>query len=263
MLHELKVVQPFYNALKQGIKNFEVRRDDREPAFAVGDVLRLREWEGFWGGSEVDEHGLRRDGGYTGADVRRCVTYILRHVDFPEGVPEGWCILGFEKFSAEVMPVPEEDVEDLKEQASRYGQDVERLVRRGWYGRTCEETTISEDSWKGLESLQDLPDPVRTTDPQASRDGAQKIRRSRGALRIKVLKVFILAGPGGATNEDLYKAYPEIKPDSLRPRVGELLKLGLIRECGRSLGSCGVYITRWCPTEAAENYVKCFLDLSK
>lgn len=94
MEHELKVVPRFYGALAAGCKPFEVRRDDREPAFAVGDVLRLREWEGFWGGSEVDEHGLRRDGGYTGAEVRRRATYVLRHADFPEGVPEGWCVLG-------------------------------------------------------------------------------------------------------------------------------------------------------------------------
>ena len=42
MEHELKVVPRFFGALAAGRKPFEVRRDDREPAFAVGDVLRLR-----------------------------------------------------------------------------------------------------------------------------------------------------------------------------------------------------------------------------
>jgi len=100
MHHELKVVQPFFDALIEGTKNFEVRRDDREPAFAVGDSLLLREWIGFWGGPEdsTDEHGLRHDKGYTGRAVLRRITYILRHVDFPEGVPEGWCVLGLKEY---------------------------------------------------------------------------------------------------------------------------------------------------------------------
>lgn len=92
MEHELKVAPRFYAALADGRKPFEVRRDDREPGYAVGDVLRLREWHApEWNGGSM---GLGDPGGYTGEELRRRVTYVLRHRDFPEGVPDGWCVLG-------------------------------------------------------------------------------------------------------------------------------------------------------------------------
>jgi hypothetical protein len=90
MIHDLKCVQPFFAAIADGRKPFDVRRDDRDPQFMVGDVLRLREWvEWAFGGW-----------GYTGCEVRRRVTYVLRHEHFPEGVPEGWVVLGLDRKEA-------------------------------------------------------------------------------------------------------------------------------------------------------------------
>ena len=60
--HELKVWPEFFDALNDGRKTFEWRKDDR--GFAVGDTLYLREWE-------------PKDG-YTGRYTRRTVSYILR-----------------------------------------------------------------------------------------------------------------------------------------------------------------------------------------
>ena len=43
VLHELKIATTHFDAWLRGEKTFELRRDDREPKFAAGDELRLRE----------------------------------------------------------------------------------------------------------------------------------------------------------------------------------------------------------------------------
>jgi hypothetical protein len=92
MEHELKVHARFFAALAAERKPFEVRRDDREPPYRVGDVLRLREYLlPTMGGGAM---WVGECSAYTGREVRRRVTYVLRHADFPEGVPDGWCVLG-------------------------------------------------------------------------------------------------------------------------------------------------------------------------
>ena len=39
IVHELKTLEPFFDAIRRGDKNFEVRKDDR--AFQAGDIPRL------------------------------------------------------------------------------------------------------------------------------------------------------------------------------------------------------------------------------
>lgn len=60
--HELKTWPDYFNALLDGRKRFEYRRDDR--GFKVGDTLHLREWEPTFEN-------------YTGREMRVRVTYIL------------------------------------------------------------------------------------------------------------------------------------------------------------------------------------------
>jgi hypothetical protein len=62
--HDLKIWPEFFDQLMSGQKTFELRNDDR--GYAVGDVLRLREWilEGHF---------------YSGREARRQVTHLLRH----------------------------------------------------------------------------------------------------------------------------------------------------------------------------------------
>ncbi len=86
MIHELKCVPEFFEAVASGDKPFEVRRDDRR--FEVGDVLQLKE---FVTAALPVNPGQSRD---TGRMIERRVTYVLRHADFPDGVPDGWCVLG-------------------------------------------------------------------------------------------------------------------------------------------------------------------------
>lgn len=79
--HELKVWQSYFHALWDGVKPFELRRDDRD--FRVGDTLRLRET-------------YYHNGEYTGREIRTSpITYILRQE--PEfGLMDGFAVLGLD-----------------------------------------------------------------------------------------------------------------------------------------------------------------------
>lgn len=76
MTHELKILPRWFKDVAQGLKNFEIRKNDRD--YKVGDILILKEWDG--------EH-------YTGAFVERRVGYVY-YGNGEYGVNEGYCILG-------------------------------------------------------------------------------------------------------------------------------------------------------------------------
>ena len=42
-LHTLKIYSEYYDAVRNGIKTFEIRKNDRD--YKVGDTLRLREYD--------------------------------------------------------------------------------------------------------------------------------------------------------------------------------------------------------------------------
>lgn len=60
-IHELKAWPRYFQAVLDGIKRSEVRRDDR--GFMVGDILLLREYD-------------PTSGRYSGRTVERRITYI-------------------------------------------------------------------------------------------------------------------------------------------------------------------------------------------
>jgi len=60
MIHELKVVQPFYYDLEMGRKTWELRKNDRD--FKVGDILLLQEW--------APEHG------YYGSEISKRIIHV-------------------------------------------------------------------------------------------------------------------------------------------------------------------------------------------
>lgn len=75
--HEIKILPQYYEAVSKGIKQFELRKDDRD--YQVGDLVRLREWDGKE---------------YTGSKMIVGIKYVLR--DCPEyGLMEGYCIFGW------------------------------------------------------------------------------------------------------------------------------------------------------------------------
>ncbi|MGM0207241.1 hypothetical protein IGI96_001752 [Enterococcus sp. DIV0421] len=74
MVHELKILPEFFEAVTSGRKQFEIRKNDRP--FQVDDLVILREWV---------------QGDYTGNSYHVFITYIT---DF--GQPEGQVVFGFQ-----------------------------------------------------------------------------------------------------------------------------------------------------------------------
>lgn len=74
-IHELKILPEYFEAVKNGKKTFEVRKNDRN--FQVGDILILKEW--------YDEK-------YTSKEIEKEIVYIL---DSNSGyVIDGYVIMG-------------------------------------------------------------------------------------------------------------------------------------------------------------------------
>lgn len=75
MTHELKTWPDFYEAILDGRKNFEVRRDDR--GFQAGDLVYLREYDPASGGR------------YTGRSLQARIGYVLSQPVGREGATLG------------------------------------------------------------------------------------------------------------------------------------------------------------------------------
>ena len=81
-IHQLKTWPREFQAIREGAKTFEVRRNDR--GFAEGDVLRLREYDPGAGVTPPN-------GQYTGRELRMRVIYILPGGQF--GVEPGHVVM--------------------------------------------------------------------------------------------------------------------------------------------------------------------------
>lgn len=80
VLHELKTWSEYFNPIAKGVKNFEVRKNDRN--FKENDEILLKEYNTYT--SE-----------YTGRILHRKIEYILHGGRF--GIEEGYCVLGLTK----------------------------------------------------------------------------------------------------------------------------------------------------------------------
>ena len=80
-IHKLKTIQPYFNDVQNGIKSFEIRKDDRN--FQVGDRLDL-----FEGDEQVDDIDKRVNKNH----LHRFIVYKLDGGKY--GLEEGYCILG-------------------------------------------------------------------------------------------------------------------------------------------------------------------------
>lgn len=79
VVHDLKTVDRYFDAVADGRKTFEVRLNDR--AFQTGDIVRLR---------KVNDKGFYAD--YISAWIERRITYILQGGQF--GIEPRYCVLG-------------------------------------------------------------------------------------------------------------------------------------------------------------------------
>lgn len=80
MIHQLKILPEYYQAVVSGNKTFEIRKNDRN--FKVGDLLMLEEWN---------------NGKYTGKTCYVKVSYIC---DYEQ--KENIVVLGIKKINSEV-----------------------------------------------------------------------------------------------------------------------------------------------------------------
>ena len=80
MEHELKTWSSFYQAISDGFKKFEIRKNDRD--FKVGDVLVLREYQ------PMQER-------YTGKSIKVRVEYILNGENF--GIHIDYCVMSISR----------------------------------------------------------------------------------------------------------------------------------------------------------------------
>lgn len=91
MIHQLKTLPEYFEAVRKGDKTFELRENDRD--FKVGDYLALNEWDGEK---------------YTGRSQLVKVTYILD----PNEVmtcEDGFAILGLNYFTINADNLSEVD----------------------------------------------------------------------------------------------------------------------------------------------------------
>jgi hypothetical protein len=79
MHHELKTWPAYFEAVRDGSKRFELRKNDRH--FHSGDTLRLMEWD-----------PRRRD--YTGREIVAKIGFIT---DFPASLREGHVCFSLEQ----------------------------------------------------------------------------------------------------------------------------------------------------------------------
>ena len=56
--HELKLDTRYFDKVKSGLKNFEIRKNDRD--FQVGDILELKKYKSYKNGKKP--HYVRTDG---------------------------------------------------------------------------------------------------------------------------------------------------------------------------------------------------------
>jgi hypothetical protein len=120
--HELKTHPGPFQALMDGTKTFEFRKDDR--GFEVGDRLTLREWR------PPDMPGAATLGIPVGVYTGRCEDFLITYkLAGRFGVPEGYCVLGIkpESFTVKEGAELRERIQELNDELSDANAKIEEL----------------------------------------------------------------------------------------------------------------------------------------
>lgn len=90
--HVVKIHDRYYDAVANGIKTFEIRKADRD--YRVGDTLVLQRCNDK---GNVVYHGDDNLGINVPDQIYCAIAYILTSEDFPDGIKEGYCVLGIKR----------------------------------------------------------------------------------------------------------------------------------------------------------------------
>lgn len=134
-IHELKILPQYFNAVREGKKTFELRKDDR--GFQVGDVLMLKEFN-LQEKYEIIESAETY---FTGRKILRQINYILKDESESMGLNKEYVILG--------IKLIDEDVElewksDMNEWGEIYCPMMGKEVKTYWpNGTPCYDTVTN------------------------------------------------------------------------------------------------------------------------
>lgn len=99
MTHNLKTLPQYFDKLKEGQKNFEIRLNDRD--YQVGDILKLIY---YCEKTDLRKRIMESDDGEPLLDeqplfIERKVTYIMHGPKY--GLKKGWVIMQLQKIKKE------------------------------------------------------------------------------------------------------------------------------------------------------------------
>ncbi len=80
-LHDLKLREEFFDAVRNKVKTFEIRKDDR--GFKVGDTIIFTLVRDIDGNPTMIPE----------THFKAVITYIATHSDFAVGIPEGYVVM--------------------------------------------------------------------------------------------------------------------------------------------------------------------------
>jgi hypothetical protein len=111
-VHELKCWPEYFQQVKTGAKNFELRLNDRD--YKTGDILHLKEWN-LKGYNSVSPNELV--GEYTGDELRVKVKYIFHSAasaGYSFGLLGGYCIMAIELLDNQIGEASKMISEDIE-----------------------------------------------------------------------------------------------------------------------------------------------------
>lgn len=185
MVHELKIWPEYFNAVLDGSKTFEVRKDDRE--FKVGDTLLLREYQP--GSQDYTVYPpVIRESKYTGRIIEKEISYI-----FKGGIPgyrirKGLVILGIKSEGIVLKNIDLNDITIIQE-VNKYDEETKEF-NEAFYEYTVHETIenkehLIEEYFDVLQSMLGLLDKLGITAQEVMQEYPKHLEKIKNRPRVK------------------------------------------------------------------------------